>query len=363
MKTISLLLLPVVTLLGANSMSFNGYNRPRFAYDMQVQSNMTGIENQMSQLHCQQNYGCLTQGDIEPPLKLLASSAKTGCPTEMKKAVDAALGGLDKGPARLAEFFTLFNRLLLANKGVLDAQVVRGSGLITASPDGPTAMAQIYSKSFIGNEDGIADVIVKIFEHLKVSHQGIHGFTDTIKIMIDSSSQKNIRKCGCGYTPLASAISELESSLAEHYGCRRNLIETPSGRRFGKVIDSAISGDRESIEEFIRIIVEFETQNTKMFKGDLIRALKFTEKYTQILSKNLRKVFLALIGQPDELDAQIRSITRFIVQNKKMIKCVFNAYKTMIGNEDMVLEDLLLRFMASFFIILCMFWVPFCCCC
>ncbi|PVU95916.1 hypothetical protein BB559_002558 [Furculomyces boomerangus] len=363
MKTVSLLLFSAATLLGANSTSFNGYNKPKFAYDVQVQSNMTGIENQMSELRRAHHYGCLKQGDIEPPLKLLASSARTGCPAEMKKAVDAALGGLHKGPERLVEFFTLFNRLLIVNKGVLNTQVVKGSGQITASPDGPTAMAQIYSKSFIGNEDGIADVIVKIFEHLKVSHQGIHGFTQTLKIMLDAANQKNIRRCGHGYTPVASAISELESSLAEHYGCRENLIETPSGRRFGKVVDSAISGDEGSISEFVKIMVEFETQDSAQFKGDLIRALKFTEKYTQIISKNLRKVFLALIGQPDELDAQIRSVTRFIVHNKRMIKCVFNAYKRMMGNENMVLEDLLLRFMASFFIILCMFWVPFCCCC
>ncbi|OMJ29558.1 hypothetical protein AYI69_g934 [Smittium culicis] len=73
------------------------------------------------------NFAALRFKDIEGPLKQLSNAGKTGNTGSMAIAIRSGMGGLQKGPNRVAEFFSVFNDGMRKYAAHMKKQMVKGS--------------------------------------------------------------------------------------------------------------------------------------------------------------------------------------------------------------------------------------------
>ncbi|OMJ13903.1 hypothetical protein AYI70_g8229 [Smittium culicis] len=314
--------------------------------------------------------GCYSSGhfaplrfhDIEGPLKQLSNAGKTGNTGSMAVAIRSGMGGLQKGPNRVAEFFTVFNDGMRKYAGHMKKQMVKGSGEIRDIYVLRQKMA-LYARSFYGNEHQLADFIKLLFMHFNCSQAAKSNFAQTLSMMIEYSNSARVRNVSYGYRPLQSSIRRFTDMLNTHYTCQSNRIFDGNGRHIGEVIDSAISGDSGAIYEFVEIIVRSANKNIRLFRNDVLTLIYTSQTYMNLFSTSLYNVFSAITGDPTHLANVIDSTTRGFIRHKRTVRYLLYFYKSYYRLKHVYIGDIIMRFVSSFFVVLCIFWIPFCCCC
>ncbi|OMJ17675.1 hypothetical protein AYI70_g5819 [Smittium culicis] len=300
--------------------------------------------------------------DIEGPLKQLSNAGKTGNTGSMAVAIRSGMGGLQKGPNRVAEFFTVFNDGMRKYAGHMKKQMVKGSREIRNIYVLRRKMA-IYVRSFYGNEHQLADFIKLLFMHFNCSQAAKSNFAQTLSMMIEYSNSARVRNVSYGYRPLQSSIRRFTDMLNTHYTCQSNRIFDGNGRHIGEVIDSAISGDSGAIYEFVEIIVRSANKNIRLFRNDVLTLIYTSQTYMNLFSTSLYNVFSAITGDPTHLANVIDSTTRGFIRHKRTVRYLLYFYKSYYRLKHVYIGDIIMRFVSSFFVVLCIFWIPFCCCC
>ncbi|OMJ22559.1 hypothetical protein AYI70_g2808 [Smittium culicis] len=308
------------------------------------------------------NFSALRYRDIEGPLKQLANAGKTGNMGSVRIAISSGMGGLQKGPNRVAEFFMVFNDTMRKYAAHLKKQMIKGSGEIRDMYTLRQKM-ELYARSFSGNEIELADFIKLLFMHFNCSSSAKSNFAQTLSMMIEYSNSVSVRNVSYGYRPLQSSIIRFTEMLNTHYKCESNKIFDNCGRHIGTVIDSAISGDSGAIYEFIEIIVRSANKNIGLFRNDVLTLIYASQAYINLFSTSLYNVFSAITGNPTPLAYVIDSTTRGFIKHKRTVKYLLYFYKMYYRINHVYIGDIIMRFVSSFFVVLCIFWIPFCCCC
>ncbi|OMJ16041.1 hypothetical protein AYI69_g7986 [Smittium culicis] len=307
-------------------------------------------------------FAALRFKDIEGPLKQLSNAGKTGNTGSMAIAIRSGMGGLQKGPNRVAEFFSVFNDGMRKYAAHMKNQMVKGSREIRNIYVLRQKMA-IYSRSFYGNEHQLADFIKLLFIHLNCSQAAKSNFAQTLSMMIEYSNSARVRNVSYGYRPLQSSIRRFTDMLNQHYTCKSNKIFDNNGRHIGGIIDSAISGDSGAIYQFVEIIVRSANKNIRLFRNDVLTLIFTSQTYNRLFSTSLYNVFSAITGNPAHLANVIDSTTRGFIRHKKTVRYLLYFYKSYYRLRHVYIGDIIMRFVSSFFVVLCIFWIPFCCCC
>ncbi|OMJ23661.1 hypothetical protein AYI70_g2117, partial [Smittium culicis] len=307
-------------------------------------------------------YPALVYRDIEAPLKQLSAAGKTGNPDALKYAIKSGLIGLEKGPKRVVEFFKIFNGLMVQHRNALIKQLSVGSEEIK-NIDTLNRKLSIYIKSFSGNENDFADFIKTLFMYFKKSKKARDGFSDTINLVISASGQARLRQACDRYSPLEVSIKKLLETLTSIHGCQENNDFDYKGKFIGNIIDSAIKGERDSINDFISVVVDFANNNIDLFRNDVLFLIYAAQSYIEKFSSGLQNVYFALSGDTDRLTNVINSINRKIKKHKAITIYILKLYKNHYNLSFISIYEVFMRFVSAYFVVLCVFFIPFCCCC
>ncbi|OMJ30373.1 hypothetical protein AYI69_g77 [Smittium culicis] len=307
-------------------------------------------------------YPALVYRDIEAPLKQLSVAGKTGNPDALRYAIKAGLTGLEKGPERVVDFFKVFNGLMVQYKNALIKQLSTGSEEIK-NIDTLNRKLTIYIKSFSGNEADFADFIKTLFMYFKKSKQAREGFSETISLVISASGQAGLRQACDRYSPLEISIKRLLKTLTSIHGCQDNNDFDYKGKFIGTIIDSAIKGERDSINDFISIVVDFANNNIDLFRNDVLFLIYSAQSYIEKFSSGLQNVYFALSGDTGRLTNVINHINNKIKKHKAVTIYILKLYKRHYKLTFISIYEVFMRFVSAYFVVLCVFFIPFCCCC
>ncbi|OMJ22560.1 hypothetical protein AYI70_g2809 [Smittium culicis] len=303
----------------------------------------------------------LTIKQVNSPLRLISRASKTGNALLMRQGLIESIKIIQSGENSVKNFFEIFIELFNKKEDFVIKKMSIGSNEIKDTH--LLKKIQLFTMAFRGNEILIADFTKLLFIHLRFSKAARSTASQLVKILFDKYNKCGLSDRSQFYKPLFESILKLTKILEQKYQVNMAVFNNSEGEHIGESIDLAFNGNYFSTYKIITFVSNSVFKKINLFRNDVLCFVLSSHAYTKIYSAALRSIYNTIEGRPQNAVKLINFISNALDNNVISIKYFLSFYNLYFGLFRFSVGDTAIRFFTSFFAVVLMLFIPFCCCC